>query len=318
MKTLLKSVIILIIILSFSSEISYVSALDTTSTNEINLTTWEKIDKNNNTSSFLEKLYNPLSDQDIRIWWQKWIYNTLIRIARDLKNLFFIIASIYFLILVIKLLFSSKTDEAVTNFKKWIIWISIWIIITQISYYFINVLFDKNINLTLAKDFISVIINPLINLLKTAAGFFFIAIMIYSFYRIVTANWDEEKAKSWKMSVLYAAIWFIVIRIATALVNSIYWTISTHWYTWSTSVVSTNIWWFTDIVVTVINWMNGFIWIIVVLMIIYAGFLTLTSVWDEEKIKKSKSIIIYIIIWLLVLVTNYLILTFFIFPEVQI
>jgi hypothetical protein len=314
MKTLLKSVFILVIILSWFTEISYVNASDTT-----NLTTWDEQNSIIRSIPLLNELKNVETDIAIsNVWWQKWIRNTLIRIARDLKNLFFIIASIYFLVLVIKLLFSNKTDEAVTNFKKWIIWISIWIIITQISYYFINVLFDENINLTLANNFIDVIINPLIDLLRTAASFFFLAIMIYSFFRIITANWDEEKAKSWKMTVLYATMWFIVIKIATALVKSIYWTISTHGYTWSSSVVSVDIWWFADIVVRVINWTNGFIWIVVVIMIIYAGFLTLTSAWDEEKFKKAKSIIIYIIIWLLVLVTNYLILTFFIFPEVEI
>jgi hypothetical protein len=56
--------------------------------------------------------------------------------------------------------------------------------------------------------------------------------------------------------------------------------------------------------------MNGFIWLIVVILIIYAWFMVLTSVWDEEKLKKAKSIIMYIAIWLFILVANYLILTF--------
>jgi hypothetical protein len=42
----------------------------------------------------------------------------LFRVAKDLKNLFFVIASIYLLILVLKLLFTDKTEEASNNLKK--------------------------------------------------------------------------------------------------------------------------------------------------------------------------------------------------------
>jgi hypothetical protein len=139
--------------------------------------------------------------------------------------------------------------------------------------------------------------------------------MIYAFFRIVTANGDETKVKSWQMSVFYAVVWFIVVRISWLLVKTIYWTINTNTVIWSSHIVNTNIKWFVSIIVGVINWMNSFLWIVVVLMIIYAGFLTLTGLWDEDKLKKSKKIIIYVIIWLLILVTNYLILTFFIFPK---
>jgi len=142
--------------------------------------------------------------------------------------------------------------------------------------------------------------------------FFFLAIMIYAFYRIITAWGDEEKAKTWKLSVLYAGIWFIVIKIASGLVSAIYWSINSRNIIWTTNFVNTNIGWFSEIVVKIINWMNWFVWIAVVLMITYAWFLSLTSFGDEEKLKKSKNIIMYVAIWILVLVSNYLILTFFI------
>lgn len=316
MKILLKIVFIIIIYLNafwIHSNITY--AVDNTTSDEYNLKTWWAANPITHTSTFLKSLYNSDTDFNVAVWWQKWIYNTLIRIARDLKNIFFTLASIYFLIIVIRLLFSSKTEEEVNNFKKWIIWISVWIIVTQVAYYIATALFDKEINTTLAENFIEKVVQPLISLLETAASFFFLAIMIYAFFRIVTANWDETKVKSWQMSVFYAVIWFIVIRISWLLVKTIYWTINTNSVIWSSHIVNTNIKWFAAIIVGVINWMNSFLWIVVVLMIIYAGFLALTSFWDEEKLKKTKKIIIYVIIWLLILVTNYLILTFFIYPQ---
>lgn len=318
MKILSKIIFIILISISTFSVNSQVSfAADNTE-----LKTWWV---NQNATNWTEKVNSPLqnivnkeTDFTIEQWWQKWIYNTLIRIARDLKNLFFIIAWIYFLIIVIKLLFTEKTEEQIWNFKKWIIRISLWIIMTQIAYYFANVLFDQEINSALANRFVTIIMEPLIKLLETSASFFFLAIMIYAFYRMITADWDEEAVKKWKMSVLYAGMWFIVIKISTALVKSIYWTIKPIGVTWVSGSVTTNIGWFANIVVKTINWMNGFVWIIVVLMIVYAWFLSLTSFWDEDKLKKTKHIITYVIVWIIILVTNYLILTFFILPDVTI
>lgn len=285
--------------------------------NQINLKTGLSVPENNivDKNTPLKALKNSQTDFTIARWWQKWILNWIIKIARDLKNLFFFIAWVYFLILVLKLLFSEKTEEEVWNFKKWIVWTSIWIIITQISYYFINILFDKDINAQLSVQFADMIIKPFINILELSASFFFLAIMIYAFYRIITANGDDEKAKSWKMSVLYAAVWFIIIRISETLVSSIYWKTSCSGLSNTNCLNQVNLSWVSEIIVNIIDWVNGFIWIVVIILIIYAGFLVLISIWDEEKLKKAKSIILYIALWLLILVVNYLILTFFIIPE---
>ena len=319
MKTLFKILFTLIIVLSYFSNISYAN-WDLISPEIWNLKTgsdnWKNsvVDKN----KFLNWLENGKTDFSVSNWWEKWILNSIIRIARDLKNLFFLIAWVYFLILVVKLLFAEKTEEEVSKFKNWIIWISIWIVITQLAYYFINVLFDQEITNELSANFIKIIIEPLIWLLQTLASFFFIAIMIFSFYKMVTSNWDEEAAKSWKMSVLYAAMWFIVIKISNALITTTYWKTNCSNSYQTNCTNTTNLDWFASIIVTIINWMNGFVWIIVILMIIYAWFLTLTSGWDEEKLKKAKQSIMYISIWLFILVTNYLILSFFILPEAKI
>jgi hypothetical protein len=42
--------------------------------------------------------------------------------------------------------------------------------------------------------------------LETATSFFFVFIMIYAFYRMVTANGDDGKVKEGRMSILYALI----------------------------------------------------------------------------------------------------------------
>jgi hypothetical protein len=127
------------------------------------------------------------------------------------------------------------------------------------------------------------------------------------------------------MSVLYAIIWFIVIRFAKILVDSTYGVIDCGWIdSWFFQIVGNNCinkWnlsWFVQSVVNIINWMNSLVGIIVVIMIIYAWFTIIFSAGDEEKMKKAKMSIVYIAIGLFLLFANYLILTFFILPETTI
>lgn len=256
--------------------------------------------------------------------WDQWIYNIIIKIARDLKNLVFVISTIYFLIIVFKLLLSENTEEELANFKKWVIWISIWIFVMQIAYGFVRTLTVYNgwvIWQPFWQEVYINIIEPLIKILEMWASFAFIAIAIYAFYKIVTSNWDDEKAKTWKMTIFYAIIWFIVIKISRAIVETVYWKIScdatntNSFFIFQNDkcITPVNLSGFSKIVLDIINWMNGFVWIITVIMIIYVWTQVLLSAWDEEKLKNGKKAIIYIIIWLFILFANYLILTFF-FP----
>ena len=320
MKTLLKILLFLFIPISFFMVSNSTYALDE------NLNTGNKkaensaVDKNKHLDNIQGE-----TDFTISRWGEKWLYYSLVRIARDGKNLVFIIASLYFLILVLKLVFAGESEEEIWKFKKWIIWITIWLVVMQISYSFIVTLYDRWVWEWLAFNFTERIITPLIELLQTWASFLFIAIAIYAFYRIITANGDEEKIKTGKMSVLYAAIWFIIIKFAKTLVDSTYGVINCWWDSrWIFQIIGNNcidkgnLSGFVQSIVNIINWMNSLVWIIVVIMIIYAGFTVIFSAGDEEKMKKAKMSIVYIAIWLFLLFANYLILTFFILPETTI
>lgn len=259
---------------------------------------------------------------DIWITWWQWIYYTLVSIAQSLKNLFFWLATIFYLIIVLKLLFWDNSDEDATKFKKGIIWITVWLMVMQMAYAFTLTLYAKNIWESLAFWLIDNIINPLIGLMEVLASIFFIAAAIFAFYKMVSANWKEEEISKAKMSILYAIIWFILIKIAKVIVEWVYWRLECSSSTiWGFAIETTNCIseanasGMTWTILQIINWANSFIWIITLLLIIYAWFNILFSAWDEEKIKKAKNTILYIAIWLLLLVINYLLLTFFLRPE---
>jgi len=316
MKSFLKIFLsLLVICLSFS----YSYAVDDLNIWNLNWE-WQQAKNNNHLNSLSWEWFFKIWGT----WGEKWILYLLFRIAKDIKNVFFAIASLYLIILIIKILFSNNTEEEVWKFKKWVIWTTIWIIIMQIAYTSTKVLYDRGVWQTTAFNFTQTIIQPFINLLELLASFFFIAIAIFAFYRIVTANLDEEKVKQGKISIFQAIVWFIVIKIADVIVTNTYWTINcnSNWgflqITNQNCIEDPEVEWLMWMLISIINWINSFVWIVVVIMIIYAWFNILISAWDENKIKKAKNIILYIIIWMFILAANFALLTFFILPETQI
>jgi len=255
-------------------------------------------------------------------WWEQALYNSMVRFARDLKNFFYIVATIFFLIICLKLIFAGNTDEELGKFKKWILWITIGLIVMQIAYAFTLTVFDQWVSARLGATIIENLVFPLIALIQTLASIFFIAMAIFAFYRLVTANGNDEAIKSWKMTILYALIWFLIVRFAQAIVEAFYGKISCSSFgsgyiigTGEACLNTVDVSQGANIIITVINWLNGFVAIAVMIMIIYAGAQIMLSGGDEEKIKKWKSSLLYIFIGIFVLAVNYLLLTFFLRPE---
>lgn len=273
----------------------------------------------NNEKKYFENLWK--EEKFIKIWDDSRQF--AIDIANNIIDIFFIIAIIYFFILVIKLIVSSDADEEHNNFKKWFIWISIWLMVMQMARVYVNSIYlwnniqeNSSSSLIISADLIiNNIIKPLTSFLETWASFLFVMIAIYAFYKLISSNGDDEAAKTWKMMIFYSICGFIIIKVASTLVKSVYWecnttslwTIFTKWSCNHTANVEWIIW----IITNIINWINSFIWIWIVIMIIYAWLQLIFSNWDEEKINSWKKSLFYIFIWLGILVMNYLILTFF-------
>ena len=162
---------------------------------------------------------------------ERGLYNTLIRFAKDLKNLFYAITTIYFLIICLKLIFANNTEEELGKFKKGILWITIGLIVMQIAFAFTKILFDQGVSARLGASLIENLVFPMIALIQTLAAIFFIAMAVYAFYRLVTANGNEEAIKSGKMTILYALIGFMIVRFAKAIVEAFYGSINCESFT---------------------------------------------------------------------------------------
>lgn len=240
-------------------------------------------------------------------------YNFFIRIARDIKNVVFGFAIIYLIISVLRILFSSGGDEDIKKWKLTIVWTTLGIMVMQSAFVVVDLLFDKNIDGNLALNFSDKILYPFVHLLEILASFAFLFMAFLAFYKIVTAGGDEEKAKGGKKTIIYAILGFLLMKIPGLLIKSIYGeakcerVLLVNICKIEDPNISKTITIFTDIV----NYINGFLALVIIVLVLYSGFLVLTSGGDDEKMKKAKNIVKYIVIGILLLVTSYILFNFF-------
>lgn len=65
-----------------------------------------------------------------------------------------------------------------------------------------------------------------------------------------------------------------------------------------------------DLIQTILNYLLGFLGLISVIMIIYAGFLYVTSATNEENVGKAKNIILYAIVGIVIILASAAIVNF--------
>lgn len=237
----------------------------------------------------------------------------MITIARDLKNVITLLAVVYLFIMVIKLIFSQGSEEDVKKWRMGIVYASIGIIVMQIAYVLISTLYDTPVNGVTAMDFLDKIVYPFIRMLELLASFAFLAMAFYAFYTIITAGGEDDKVKKGKQTIIFAIIGFLLIKVPRVLVESIYGRAACDGGLFGIcQVTAPDLGATVQIMTKAINYFNGFIGLITVILIIYAGFLVLTGGGDDEKLKKAKSIIVYALIGIFLLVASYALFNFFV------
>lgn len=120
------------------------------------------------------------------------------------------------------------------------------------------------------------------------------------------------------MKIIYKIVFFFLLVLSPF--TTFWWSIfdddntSVHycssWWCWLSNGVE-SVWaWISDLVTNkgfsdyiqeIVIFVISFISIIAVIYLIYAGFLVLTSAWDEEKVTKTKKIMIYVILWIIII-----------------
>lgn len=202
----------------------------------------------------------------------------MIMIARDLKNVVTLLAVVYLFIMVIKIIFSDGSDEDVKKWRLGILYTSVGIVVMQIAYTLITTLFDTQVTGVTAFDFLDKIVYPFVRMLELLASFAFLAMAFYAFYLIITAGGADDKVKKGKQTIIFALIGFLLLKVPRVLVESIYGRAQCDSGLFGIcQVTSPDLGATVQIMTKLINYFNGFIGLIVVILIIYAGFLVLTG-----------------------------------------
>jgi hypothetical protein len=282
------------------------------------------IGSTSNTNTLLEQFKWPISSFFFvpgASWWAG-ILATFTTIAFQIKNFFIAIAVIFLIIGVIKLLFSAGDEESVKKWRANIIWISVGIFVMQIAFSVWNTLLLKNtganIGASLGWEFWVNVFSPIVNLLQMLAAFGFLLMAVWAFFIRVSAGWDEEKIKKSNNTIIYAIIGLLLIKIPYSIVKAFYGRPGCENTTGGFASVGTcdikevDLAGGIGIVGKIFTFFNTFLSVICVILIIYAGWLVLISGWDEEKLKKAKSTVLYIVIGFIVLIASHAILRFFI------
>ncbi len=288
---------------------SYVMA-DTTGFREIGSTAWY--------------YYNRLLPSSLEWTWAR---NLLFNIFFVLAGFLFVIALIVAFIAAIRLFISDNSEEDFSKWSQTLIWSILWLLLVSLSYWFVRTLggtifynWSGGTELNVATIYRAVvnIIYPILNFLRDIAAICFFIVIVYAFYVIIFAGWDEEGFQNGKRIFITATLGFIIMIAAEPIVRMAYgWSdcggskifgISTEC---TNRVFDTSI--FLETAVKIIVFLNGFIALVTLIMIMYAGFLVLTGWWDEEKSEKAKKTITYAIVWILIIVFSYIIYRAFLF-----
>jgi len=255
--------------------------------------------------------------------WEKWIEWLLFTAARNLKDVLIAVAVIYLFILVLRIIYWQWSEEDFKKLRMGILWTTFGIVLMQVAYVAVTTLYNKDIWAATAQDLTTAILMPFIRLLEVVTSFLFISMAFAAFFRIVTSWWWEDGFKKWRKTVMNAVIWFILVKISAALVYSVYGKNDCSQTVLGTQQCSDsylgnpNINDTVKIIASSIKYLTWFVGIVTMLLIIFAWFNILTSSWDEAKVKKWKSTIKYIIIWIALIVCSVIIFNFITWKELS-
>lgn len=254
------------------------------------------------------------------LWWLlRWdsAQNILFNVFFLLAGFLFVVALMVAFFAAIRLFISNNSEEDVSKWSKTLIWSIAWLFLVSISYSFVRSIsnafvswWTNVISMDMLYSIVVDIVYPILNFLRYIVSICFFAVIVYAFYRIIFSGWDEEKFQQGKTTFIIATFGFIIMLLAEPIVKMAYgWAdcLITSWWslpsrcmnhTFNTSI-------FFNTVIKIIVFLNGFIALVTMIMIIYAGILVLTGGWDEEKSEKAKKIIMYVIIGVLMILFSY-------------
>ena len=217
-------------------------------------------------------------------WWVIYEY---------LKNIWIAVIVIYLIILWANLLFNPDKEKDVQKNLKSFWMIAFWIILFFWANWLVSSIWDfNNAEQTLWQTWGNLtdnILKTVIIFLKNLTYFIAIWMVIFYGYRMIVSSNMDDKVKAARTWVLNVAIALVIIRVIDYL------------YYISTQKTFKND--MTSFIVTATKVVWWLLWVVMIIMIIYAWIQLITSRWDEAVYKKATTTIRNVfIVWLVIMI----------------
>lgn len=254
-----------------------------------------------------------------------WVRDFIIYIVRRILTPLIIAVSILMWILWIYDMIGNTKEDSIKQGFNYILWWAVWIIIIVSANFIVNQIanwgifvFDSQnqiVGTLSAQRIYQRLIFPFLSLLMTfILGILFVLALIRTMTMLFSPK--EDNAQKARTIIIRSAIGIIVIIFAKQLIEAVYGLESS---VASSNVVSLdNVWnaTLTDkqfpFIYTVINYIMWFTGFFILVIIILQGIQLLTNPTDEGIQKKMRKNIIYILIWLIIIWTSYVVTNFLI------
>lgn len=298
-------------------------------------------DRNNNTGNFNTLLDNVTSDinsnlpnvigleKNVPEWGIYGMVDFVFDFMMDyVVPIVIIIATLIAIFWFYQLMFSEKEDQrskATDYILRWVV----WIIIIQWSRFIYNTFFSivNNDNVfeairtwslnALSADLFEKLIYPFLNLGMYMILWVLFIMLLMKSVQIITSQSDDA-FKKWQQIIVSSAIGIIVILLSKQIIQVVYgkqedFTKSINetqgiFSVWNRILNERNY----ETIFNVINYFLWFLAFIILCLLIYNTYLIITNPTKEENIKKLRTNILYILLWLLIIWLSYVIVNFLI------
>lgn len=225
------------------------------------------------------------------------------KIVRSIKNIVILLAWTVLIVLVLRLIASGTTEEEVKRLKSGIVGIAIGIFLMQTAAMLVGFFLDeKSIDWQVAYRIYENILAPLAQFLMTFGQIAFLFMATWAALRLATAAGRDEKIKSAKMMLTSAIVGFLLLQLPKVIVKMFYGNPEIQGDEIELNPDMSGI---ASVLADILRYINGFLALAIVLMIIYAGAKMALSGGDEESLKKAKAMVVYIIVGCVLLVASF-------------
>lgn len=244
----------------------------------------------------------------------KTVENVWLNLLTKIKYIFSWVLLIFLVYAWAQMVMSMWTDEDALSKSKRTIWYSmIWLVFinmpwtlyealkwdkTSVAWWiwssWANEINSTTTNLFINLDIFAVTLNDyIIKFLQIILVSVAILVIIIAWLKIITSRWREEQVTESKNKILWSIVWLIFIWFIEVWQKFAYgWEISD----WQ------------DIFETIANLLLFLAWPIVIFFLTMAGYYYITANWDEDKVKKWKSIVVNVLLATAILLISYIFL----------